>query len=156
MSRAGVSEFERAFLRQCLAAAEDGRRAACSALVQERPGLREAVLERCLSPLAETTSVDGLPLGVDASLVRFKREEEMVRWLEDGLDEADLTALLWQAMAQYWREAVAEAAASGNPCSDWYWHLRQEAETLRLLWNTWMEQQRAARGGAQREAQSAA
>ena len=145
MSRAGVSELERAFLRERLVTAEEGRRTVCSALIQERPDLREEVVERCLSPLAETVSINGLPLGADASLLRFKREEEMLRWLEDGLDEADLTVLLWHAMASYSREALSEAVTSGSSYSGWYWHLRQEAEALRLLWNKWREQRRVAR-----------
>ena len=156
MSKMHVSEAERTFLRQRLAAAEDRRRAICSTLTQEHPDLREAVLARCLSPLTETTSADGLPPGADASLVRFKREEEMLHWLEDGLEEADLTALLWHAMTLYSREALGEAAIGGHAYSDWYWHLHQEAETLRLLWNKWREQWRAARGGGEEAMQGGA
>ena len=134
-----------AFLEERLQAVEREIRLRCASLVERHPVIGESIRQECGRPFGEEEPIEGLLFAADAALLRFKRERHLLEWLLEMVARVPLPRLLFEGPSLLMRrcECMDEMTQESRAYSEEYWELRQCAETLRFLWELWLEREAA-------------
>jgi hypothetical protein len=150
-----TDEYQRdvAFLDDRMQVVEREIRRRCASLMEAYPAVGARVREECRRPFGEEEPIEGLLLAADAALLRFKRERHLLEWLREMIARVPLPRLLLEGPSLLMRrcECMDEMTQESKAYSEEYWELRQCAETLRFLWELWLEKE-AANKTAERSA----